>query len=157
MIAAGCIVSLRSIRSFPNFSATDEAMIFNYVDTFERTGNIEASLIPYPAPIVTGNLYIYAAALWTKLFPGRSVRAAEFLGARRLRADRGRVSGRRAPCAIALTGWIAAALLATNLLWMAVAHVGRQEIWLAVFVWAAVWLSLEARKRESGWWRCWRA
>ena len=51
----------------------------------------------------------------------------------------------------ALTGWLAAALLATNLLWMAVAHVGRQEIWLAVFVWAAVWLSLEARKRKSGW------
>ena len=50
-----------------------------------------------------------------------------------------------------LTGWIAAALLATNLLWAAVAHVGRQEIWLTLWVWAAVWLSLEARKRHSRW------
>ncbi len=49
----------------------------------------------------------------------------------------------------ALTGWIAAALLATNLLWLAVSHMGRQEIWLAVFVWTAVWLSLLAQKRRS--------
>ncbi len=48
VIAAGCAVSLRSIRAFPNFSLTDEAIIYNYVDTFERTGRIEASLVPYP-------------------------------------------------------------------------------------------------------------
>ncbi|MEO8393743.1 MAG: glycosyltransferase family 39 protein, partial [Chloroflexota bacterium] len=150
VIATGCIVSLRSIRDFPNFSATDEAMIFNYIDTFERTGKIEASLIPYPAPVVTGNLYTVAAALWINVFRddpfalrnfstvgGLLLIAVVFATGRALRDG--------------LTGGIAAALLATNLLWMAVSHVGRQEVWLAVFVWTAYWLSLEARKRESRW------
>ena len=149
VIVVGCIISLRSIRAFPNFSATDEAMIYNYVDTFERRGKIEASLIPYPAPVVTGNLYVYAAELWTNVFRGDPFALRNFsaLGgfvlimvvfatARALRD--------------ALTGWIAAALLATNLLWLAVSHVVRQEIWLAVFVWLSVWLSLQARKRASG-------
>jgi len=148
VIAAGCIVSLRSIHDFPNFSATDEGMIYNYVDTFERTGKIEASLIPYPAPVVTGNLYIYGAALWTNVFRGDPFALRNFsaLGGLLLIAV---VFATGRALRDALTGWIAAALLATNLLWMAVAHVGRQEIWLAVFVWTAVWLSLEARKRSS--------
>ncbi|MBI1259315.1 MAG: hypothetical protein GC204_17760, partial [Chloroflexi bacterium] len=149
VIAAGCIVSLRSVRDFPNFSATDEAMIFNYIDTFERTGKVETSLIPYPAAIVTGNLYTVAAALWTRVFPndpftlrnfselgGLLLIVVAYLVGRALRDT--------------LTGWLAAGLLSTNLLWLGVAHVGRQEIWLTVFVWTAVWLSLEARKRHSG-------
>jgi hypothetical protein len=148
LILAGCIVNLRSIRAFPNFSATDEAIIFNYVDTFKRTGQIEASLVPYDAPTATGNLYIYAAALWTDLFPnepfalryfsalgGFALLIVVFLTTRALQDS--------------LTAWIAVALQATNLLWVAVAHVGRQEVWLAAFVWAAFWLSLSEHKYQS--------
>jgi hypothetical protein len=147
-IVAGCVVSLRSVRTFPNFSATDEAVITNYVDIFQQTGRIELSLIPYDAPTVTGNLYVYAAALWTRLFPNDpyALRSFSTLGGFALLVVvflAGRSLGDP------LTGWIATALLATNLLWMAVAHVGRQEIWLAVFVWCAVWLSLTAQKRQS--------
>ncbi|HVU09718.1 MAG TPA: glycosyltransferase family 39 protein [Phototrophicaceae bacterium] len=148
-ISAGCVVNLHSLRDFPNFSATDEAIIFNYIDTLKRTGQVGASLIPYNAPIVTGNLYLDAAALWTDALTdpfalrafsalgGLLLIAVVFLTARALRDS--------------LTGLIAAALLATNLLWLAVSHVARQEIWLAVFVWGAVWLSLAARKRQSIW------
>jgi len=127
IIIAGCAVSLRSIHDFPNFSATDEAMIFNYIDTFERTGKIEASLIPYRAPIVTGNLYIYGAELWTNLFHGDPFALRDFsaLGGLLLIAL---VFATARRLGDTLTGWIAAALLATNLLWMAVSHVGRQEI-----------------------------
>ena len=82
VVALGVFVNLRSIHAFPNFSATDEAIIFNYVDTFERTGKIEASLVPYDAPTVTGNLYVYAAALWLRLFPDDpfALRALSALG-----------------------------------------------------------------------------
>lgn len=147
-IAAGCAVSLRSVRAFPNFSVTDEAIIVNYVDTFERTRQIEASLVPYDAPTVTGNLYVYAAALWLRLFPNDpyALRAFSALGGLVLLAVVfmvGRALGDTT------TGGIAAALLATNLLWLAAAHVGRQEIWLAVFVWSAVGLSLAAQNRKS--------
>ncbi len=146
-VAAGCAVSLRSVRAFPNFSATDEAIIVNYVDTFERTGRIEASLVPYDAPTVTGNLYVYAAALWMRLFPDDpyALRAFSALGGLVLLAVVYMV-GRALDDAT--TGGIAAALLATNLLWLAVAHVGRQEIWLAAFVWGAVGLSLAAQSRR---------
>ncbi len=149
VIAAGCIVNLRSIREFPNFSATDEAIIFNYVDTLKRTGQVGSTLIPYPAPIVTGNLYLDAAALWTDaLNDPFALRAFSALGGPLLI---GIVLLTARALSDTLTGLIAAALLATNLLWMAVSHVGRQEIWLAVFVWIAVWLSLEAQKRGSIW------
>lgn len=145
---AASSICVRSLQAFPNFSATDEAMIYNYVDTFERTGKIEASLVPYPAPTVTGNLYVYTATLWTRAFPddpfalrglsmlaGFTLVGVTFLAGRAL-AD-------------TLTGGIAAALLATNLLWLAVAHVGRQEMALALCVWLAVWLALAAQKRGS--------
>ncbi len=148
VIAIGCALSLHSIRAFPNFSATDEAIIYSYVDSFERTGRIESSLVPYPAPVVTGNLYVYAAALWTRMFPNdpfalRSLSAlagialigATFLAGRALHD--------------ALTGGVAAALLATNLLWLAVAHVGRQDMALALCVWLAFWLALEAHRHGS--------
>lgn len=143
-IAAGVAVSLRSIQAFPNFSATDEAIIYDYVDTFTRTGQVYASLVPYDAPTVTGNLYVYGAARWVSLFPGEpyALRNLSMMGGLVLLGVVflvGRALGG------ALSGGIAAALLATNLYWLAVAHVGRQEIWLAASVWAAVWLSLEAR------------
>jgi hypothetical protein len=150
VIAAGCVISLRAIREFPNFSATDEAMIYNYIDTFERTGKIEASLIPYPASVVTGNLYVYAGALWTTIFHEDPFALRNFSAVGGLLLIVVVFATGRA-LHNTLTGGIAAALLATNLLWMAVAHVGRQEIWLAVLVWTAMWLSLEARKRNSRW------
>ncbi len=148
VIVLGCLVSLRSIHAFPNFSATDEAMIANYADTFERIGKIGSTLIPYPAAVVTGNLYVYAAALWLRAFPGdpfalRTLSALAGLALVGMTFLAGRA------LSDTLTGATAASLLATNLLWMAVAHVGRQEMALAVFIWAAVWLALAAQKRAS--------
>lgn len=148
MIAAGCVINLRSVRDFPNFSATDEAIIVSYADSVQRTGRIAPSLIPYDAPIVTGNLYAYAVASWMRLFPDDpfALRGFSMLGGLILLAVTYFV-GRS--LSDGSTGWTAAALLATNLLWMAVAHVGRQEIWLAVLVWGSVWLALAAQKRQS--------
>lgn len=148
LIVAGIYVNLRSIRAFPNWSATDEAIIHDYVDTWQRTGVVEASLVPYPAPTLTGNLYVYAAALWTNLFPDDpfALRGFSALGGIALLVV---VFGVATQLEDRLAGLIAAALLATNLLWTAVAHVGRQEIWLAVFVWAAVGLSQAAQRRKS--------
>ncbi|MEP7290970.1 MAG: glycosyltransferase family 39 protein, partial [Chloroflexota bacterium] len=148
LIAVGVYVNLRSIQAFPNWSATDEAIIHDYVDSWQRTGSIEASLVPYPAPTITGSLYIYAAALWKNLFPNDPFALRNFsaLGGFALIAV---VFGVAYQLKDRLTGLIAAALLATNLLWTAVAHVGRQEIWLAVVVWAAIGLSLAAQRRKS--------
>ncbi len=148
VIALGVAISAWSLRAFPNFSATDEAMIFNYVDTFERTGQIGASVVPYDAPTVTGNLYLYAAALWTRLFRDPfALRLFSFVGGLLLIGVVGGTA--RLLNDDALTGWIAAALLATNLLWLAVGHIGRQEMWLAVFAWSAVGLALLAQRRQS--------
>ena len=148
VIALGVAISAWSLRAFPNFSATDEAMIFNYVDTFERTGQISASVVPYDAPTVTGNLYLYAAAIWTRLFRDPfALRRLSLVGGLLLIGVVGGTA--RLLSDDALTGWIAAALLATNLLGLAVGHVGRQEMGLTVFVWSAVGLSLLAQRRQS--------
>lgn len=149
-IALGCALSLRSLRAFPNFSATDEAMIVNYVDTFARTGAISSTLIPYPAPVVTGNLYIAAAALWTRLTPGDPF-ALRWLSALASLVLLGVTFLAGRALDDALTGWLAAALLAANLLWLAVAHIGRQEMALAACIWLAVWLALAAQRRSSHW------
>lgn len=148
VVALGGVVSLRSVRAFPNFSATDEAMIVNYADTYARTGRVDSSLIPYPAPVVTGNLYVYAAALWLRAFPGDPF-ALRMLSTLAGFALLGVVFLAGRALDDALTGGTAAALLAVNLLWLAVSHVGRQEMALALVVWAAVWLSLAAQRRGS--------
>ncbi len=148
LVGLGVGVSLWSIRAFPNWSATDEATIVNYVDTYERTGVIAASMVPYDAPTVTGNLYVAAALLWRRIFPDDpyALRMFSALGGLALIAV---VFAVTRTLQDGLTAWIAAALLATNLLWLAVSHVGRQEAWLAVWVWGAVGLTLMACRRRS--------
>jgi hypothetical protein len=148
VIAVGCFVNGRSIRAFPNFSATDEAIIFDYADTWKRTGSVEPSLMPYSSLIVNGNLYICAAALWTNLFPNDplALRNLSALGGFILLVVVYFVTRQMGDY---FTATIATALLATNLLWSAVSHVGRQDVWLTVFVWTAVGLSLVAQKRNS--------
>lgn|GEM_PF-4429370 len=148
VIAAGCYINLRSIRAFPNFSATDEAIIFDYTDTWKRVGSVEPSMSPYRTPIVNGNLYIYAAALWTSWFPNSpfTLRNLSALGGFVLLVAVYAVTRQLGD---RLTAAIAVALMATNLLWMAVSHIGRQDVWLAVFVWTAVGLLLAAQKRNS--------
>ncbi len=148
VIVVGSLISLRSIRAFPNFSATDEAIIFDYVDTWKRTDVVEPSLMPYPSPIVNGNLYIYAAALWTDWFPNDPFALRNFsaLGGFVLLVVVYTVARQLGDRLIGLT---AAALMATNLLWQAVGHIGRQDVWLAVCIWTAVGLALAAQKRDS--------
>lgn len=147
-IAFGCFLSLRSIRVFPNFSATDEAIIFDYADTLKRTGSIQPSLNPFSSPVINGNLYIYAAAAWTNLFPDDpfALRHLSALGGFALLAVVYAVTRQFGSPSTALT---TTALMATNLLWAAVSHVGRQDVWLAVVVWAAVAISLVAQARNS--------
>lgn len=148
LIALGSIVQLRSIRSFPNFSATDEAIIFNYIDTWKATGRVAISLMPTPTATLTGNLYVYASASWAALFPGDAFALRHFSAIGGLLLV-GVVFLAGRALHDSLTGLLAAALLTTNLLWLAASHVGRQEIWLAVFVWFAFWLSLTSQKRNS--------
>lgn len=148
VIALGLLIHARSVRAFPHFSATDEAIIFNYADTWKATGRVAISLMPSPILTVTGNLYVYAAAVWAELFPSDAFALRYFsaLGGLVLVVVVLLV-GRELDDL--LTGLLAAALLTANLMWLAVAHVGRQEIWLAVFVWAAVGLSLVSTRRNS--------
>lgn len=148
VIGLSCLLSVRSLRVFPNFSATDEAIIFDYVDTLKQTGSIEPRLNPYRSPILNGNLYIYAAAAWTELFPGDpfSLRYLSALGGFVLLAV---VYGVARQFGSGTTALTATALMAINLLWTAVSHIGRQDIWLAVFVWLAVGLALAGQKRHS--------
>ncbi len=148
LIALGIGVSLWSISSFPNWSASDEAIIVDYLDTVQRTGIIESSMTPYDAPTVTGNLYVTVALLWRNAFPTDpfALRMFSALGGLMLIAV---VFAVTRALQDTLTAWIAAALLATNLLWSAASHVGRQESWLAVVVWGAVALTLVAQKRRS--------
>lgn len=148
VIGLSCLLSLRSLRAFPNFSATDEAIIFDYVDTLKQTGSIEPRLNPYQSPILNGNLYIYAAAAWTELFPNDpfALRYLSVLGGFVLLAVVYGVTRQLGSPANAL---IATALMSINLLWTAVSHIGRQDIWLALFVWLAVGLALMGQKRRS--------
>ena len=148
LVLLGVGVSLWSIREFPNWSATDEATIVDYLDTYQRTGVIAASMVPYDAPTVTGNLYVEVALLWQRLLPNDpyALRTFSTLGGLALIAV---VFAVTYLLQDALTAWIAAALLATNLLWLATSHIGRQESWLAVAVWAAVGLTLAAQRRRS--------
>ncbi len=148
MVVLGVGVSLWSIPAFPNWSATDEAIIVDFVDTYQRTGVIEASMTPYDAPTVTGNLYVYAARLWQTIFPTEplALRVFSTVGGLALIVV---VFAVTRALQDTLTAWIAAALLATNLLWLAAAHIARQESWLAVWVWSAVGLTLVAQRRRS--------
>lgn len=148
VIGLSCLLSWRSLRVFPNFSATDEAIIFDYVDTLKQTGSIEPRLNPYRSPILNGNLYIYAAAAWSALFPDDpfALRYLSALGGFVLLAVVYGVTRQLGSPATALT---ATALMSINLLWVAVSHIGRQDIWLAVFVWLAVGLALAGQKHRS--------
>lgn len=148
VVGLSCLLSLRSLLVFPNFSATDEAIIFDYVDTLKQTGRIEPRLNPYRTPILNGNLYIYAAAMWTDIFPNDpfALRSLSALGGFVLLAV---VYGMARQLASPVTALTATALMSINLLWTAVSHVGRQDIWLAVVVWLAIGLALAGQKRHS--------
>ncbi len=148
LVVLGVGISLWSIAAFPNWSATDEATIVDYVDTYGRTGAIAVSMAPADPPTVTGNLYVYAARLWQTIFPSEplALRIFSTVGGLALIAV---VFAVTRGLADSLTAWLAAALLATNLLWLAATHVARQEAWLAVAVWGAVGLTLAARQRRS--------
>lgn len=148
VLGLSCLLSWRSLHAFPNFSATDEAIIFDYVDTLKQTGSIEPRLNPYRSPILNGNLYIYTASAWSELFPDDpfALRYFSALGGFVLLAV---VYGVVRQLGSSTTALVAATLMSINLLWMAVSHIGRQDIWLAVFVWLAVGLALAGQRRRS--------
>lgn len=145
VIIAGSILSILSIRNFPNFTTTDEPWLINYVDTYQRTGVIDASMIPSATPVIIGHLWHYATTAWMYLVNGDSfgLRIFSTIGGFALL---GIVFGITRKVHNSRTAWVAAALLSVNLAWLATSHIGRQEMWFTAAVWLAFWLSLLAER-----------
>ena len=145
------LLSIASLKSFPNFSNTDEPWTVNFNDTFDQTGYLYASMVPTgeipslsaPRIYLVSNIWmnlwdrnIFAARSFS-LIGGLALLAVVFAMARELQDIQ--------------AGLIAVFLTLTNLLWLAVSHVARPEMWFSVAIWLAFLLSLIARRRESVW------
>lgn len=148
---AGIVLSFVSLKTFPNFMTTDEPWVVSFNDTLDRTGKLYASINPTePIPSLSAPRIYLVSNIWMNLWDRGIYTARSFS-----------VIGGLALLVIVFaiarelydtqTGLIVLLLTATNLLWVAVSHVMRSEMWFTAAIWLAFLLALVARRRQSGW------
>lgn len=147
-LLAGLVLNLSSVRDFPLFMNTDEPWTVNFADSIENTGYIFASMIPDGRMPALSSPRIYVLTnLWMSLWQHDVFAARTF----------SMLAGILLLVVIFFiantifdknTAWAAVLLMALNLLWLAVSHVARPEMWFSLVVWLGLGLLFYARKHD---------